>query len=225
MKSIIQLIIFVTLTAVTSLCSASKFITSTDRCNDPYVATGFGPHDFRKYKRSDHEISIVERYHFTSKTRKEALYGLKTIPDHTMGADLDYTLRAIPNNPDAINAMATFQIRDIKKKLNYFSQPRKFMPAYCYFNRAIAFAPDDVNMYNLYGIYLQRIGKLKEALIQFKKVVELEPKSAKSRYNLGLIYYYLKDYKNAVKEAKYAYSNGYKKLHLKKQLQAKGHWK
>ncbi len=227
--AVIRMIQLITLVAVSvyiptsGAAIASKL--SKERCNNPLVGVSEQAlRDYREYGPTHERIEAITLFHFTPEIRTRALYGIGGKNPYQVASDIDYTLRKIPNHPDALNAMAALHAREYNKIPNYFATPRVFMPAYCYFRRAIAFAPDDASVRNLYGIYFQRVGKLKEALEQFQKVVDMQPNSAKARYNLGLIYYALKQYKNSAAAAKAAYKLGYKKFELKKRLKRKGFW-
>ena len=55
----------------------------------------FGPFDYRTATKD--KLKLVESYHFTPKV--ESLIGGQS---GTLGADIDYTLRAFPNHPRAL---------------------------------------------------------------------------------------------------------------------------
>jgi tetratricopeptide (TPR) repeat protein len=180
-----------------------------EECGD--LTNAYGPFD---YRTSRDKLVIVENVHFTQDV--EALRGGST---GQLGGDLDYTLRASPNHARALIAMA-----NLGRRLNT-SQPtgaKYSIP--CYFDRAIRFAGDDPMVRLVYGTYLSRVGKQREAVDQLEVAAKLDPDNANIHYNLGLIYLDLKDYPKARENAKRAYDLGFALPGLRKRLEAAGQW-
>ena len=71
-------------------------------------------------------------------------------------------------------------------------------PIWCYFDRAIRFQPDDAQVRMLYGLYLQRKGKFREALLQLDEAQKLAGENANIHYNIGLIYLDLGEFEEAL---------------------------
>lgn len=178
------------------------------------LANAFGPYDYNNPYARTHKLHIVEKYHFTESVRTLQHGATGTIP-----RDLDYTLRAFPNHPQALYAMARWQLAHGDK-----AGPHH-LTAECYFTRAIEFRPKDGVVWMIYGIFLQRKGELKQALQKYLHAKKLIPKSPELDYNLGLLYVKLKDYDKARHYAELAYDGGYPLPWLKKQLKAVGAWK
>lgn len=173
----------------------------------------FGPYDYRTAPPDRRKI--VEDYHFTPQVE----HLRKGQSGSSIAADLSYTLRAFPNHPRALNAMANLARREgsIKPKGSEFTLE-------CWFKRALAFAPDDPNVLGVYGVQLMRDDKPKEALKHFHKA-EQAGASGNLYYNMGLAYFELKDYDKARSYARKAYDRGFTLPGLKEKLQRVGQWK
>ena len=175
--------------------------------------------DFRSSEPVDRKhIALVVSAHFTSSVRA----GISGNTSTDIMADLDYTLRHIPNHPQALLVTMRHQ-----KSSNYRpGRPERYGHKWpgteCYLKRAQQIAPDDAAVYTIEGIYHH--GEENYALAEgsYKRALEL----AKSRqhvteicYNLGLLYVDMDDYENAKLYAEKAYSMQYPLLGLKKKLQ------
>ena len=62
------------------------------------------------------------------------------------------------------------------------------------------------------------------ALEQYSAAEKLAPHSAELHYNFGLLYFDLKNYKEAVAQARQAYAKGFPLPGLKRKLQNIGAW-
>ena len=182
----------------------------------PYnLHNAFGPFDYYDPNNAD-KLKLVEHAHLGDKTKALAEMG------HWGGyfGDVDYTLRAFPNHPFALQAM-----------MNYF-QARHGLPLKLrhrtpdeYFGRAIQFRPSDINTRLLYGIYLYKQDRYDDAFAQYKKAVAIAPNSADAHYNLGLLYTKVGDYDAALIEAHEAIRLGHPLPGLKGILMKAGAWK
>jgi tetratricopeptide (TPR) repeat protein len=175
------------------------------------LTNAYGPFD---YRTSRDKLAIVEGAHFTQDVET-----LRRGATGKLGGDIDYTLRASPNHPRALIAMA-----DLGRKLNTNQPPGAKYPIPCYFDRAIRFANDDPIVRLIYGTYLARHGKRNEAVNQLEVAAKLDANNANIHYNLGLIYLDLKDYPKARENAKRAYDLGFSLPGLRKRLEAAGQW-
>lgn len=175
------------------------------------LANSYGPFD---YRTSAKQLAIVEQAHFT-----DDVAALRHGNRGYLGGDIDYTLRASPNHHGALMSMANL---GLKLKTDKPDHAKFTIP--CYFDRAIRFAPDDGTVYLVYGIYLARLGKSQEALKQLKIAESLTKDDANVQYNLGIVYFGMKDYPNALLHAQRAYQLGFALPGLKKQLQDVGQW-
>ena len=172
----------------------------------------YGPYDFRTDKD---KLPIVLGAHFTPEV--EALIRGKT--STTPGADIDYTLRAIPNHPNALLAM----IRLGEKEKN--PQPRgSRYPVECWFDRALKFRPDDNVVRMIYATFLAKSGRVPQVLEQLERATATAGDNAFTHYNAGLIYVDIKDYDKALVQAHRALALGFPRTELADQLKAVGKW-
>jgi len=184
------------------------------------LENGVGPYDYRTQKK---QLEIVERFHFHREV-EFARAGAK----RPLGGDLDYTLRASPNHHRALAVVSNLELA-IQKKEGHVSRTSGPMKgaqysAACYFDRAIRFAPDDGMVHMVYGMYLAKAGNNRQALEQMQLAEKLEQNNANLHYNLGLLYFDLKDYDNALMHAKKAYGLGFTLPGLRQKLQSVKRW-
>jgi hypothetical protein len=174
----------------------------------------FGPFDYRVVK--DGRLRIVEKHHFSSKTESLAGGDSGRLPN----GDIAYTLGKFPNHHRALQSLINLSMRERSNKL-------RDMPfgVECYFERAIHWLPDDGQLHVLYGIYLYKAGKKDEAMEELSKGEELAPDSANLHYNLGLLYFDMKEYDKSLSHAKAAYARGFPLPGLKRKLAKAGKWK
>lgn len=185
-------------------------------CGGPLSANAFSrPIDYNS-KKEIKNIRLVEEYHFTPEV--EAF--VKGKSDDRLEMEFDYTLRQIPNHYRALNAMATWQIRNDHRNHEH----AEYLTAECYFERAIEFKPQDPVLHMLKAIYLHKKKKTDEALKSYKKSLDLDPNYAEAHYNLGLLYYDTGKYKDARKHAELAYKSNYPLPGLRKKLKAVKAW-
>jgi len=173
----------------------------------------FGPFDYRT--ASVEEKRLVEGAHFPPvvETLRRGHRGY-------LAGDIDYTLRAFPNHPRALHAMARLAKRDGKLK-----PPGATYPVECYFDRALRFRPDDPWPRVLYVHFLIESKRIKEAEIQIQEISEPLPEDSQLIYNLGLAYFSLHEYETSLALAKRAYALGVQVQGLKNMLKAKGAWR
>ena len=157
----------------------------------------------------------MEDYHFTPPV-EELKHGKSGL---TIGGDIDYTLRAIPNHYRALVAMMNLGFKGKKDP-----PPGAGFPVECYFDRAIRFRPEDGAVRTIYGIYLFRRGKMTDAITQFETAEKLGDNSGNLHYNAGLVYFELGDYDKAVAHAKQAAELGFALPGLRDKLTKIGKW-
>jgi len=172
----------------------------------------YGPFD---YRTSADKLVIVENYHFTP----EVEY-LRRGAQGALGADLDYTLRASPNHHRALMAMTNYVLR-----LGRAQPDGAKYTMDCYFDRAERFAGDDGTVRMIHGIYLSRTGRKAEALERFKEAESRAVESPTLQYNLGLAYFDLKQFPEALAHAQKAYEQGVTLPGLRNKLKAVGQWR
>ncbi len=191
------------------------------------IGGGFGPYDYNNLEARGKPLFLVESAHFTPEVENLIRGNTSATPF----GDLDYTLRAFPNHHRALYAFSKYEIQEIHKSqlkgLPYKTPKTKGgfpATAACYFDRAIRWRPNDPNVRLIYGIHLHKIGKSREALDQYKISEKIQPNSAELNYNMGLLYFDLKQYNLAKQYAKKAYQLGYPLPGLRKKLASVGQW-
>jgi tetratricopeptide (TPR) repeat protein len=207
---------FKTLAAVLALLCNGAYgqiasLPAASVCGD--LRNHYGPFDYRTQTAA--QRGVVERAHFTPQVEQLRAGQSTTV----IGADIAYTLRVFPNHPRALNALSRLALRD---KL---AQPRGAdYPVECYFERAIRFQPQDPGPYLVYGMHLSRAGQHQKAVEAIQFAAQLAPDDANVNYNLGLAYFELKDYENALKHAERAYAAGFPLDGLRRMLKKAGKW-
>lgn len=172
----------------------------------------YGPFDYRTDRA---QLPIVLNSHFTPEV--EALIRGKT--SGTPGGDIDYTLRAIPNNHRALISMMRLGERDKTP------QPRgSRYTVQCWFERAIVFTPDDSIVRMIYSTYLSDKGRDAEANAQLELATSYARDNAFTHFNIGLHYFKLKNYDKALTQAHAAMALGFTQTELADQLRSIGQW-
>lgn len=173
---------------------------------------GYGPYDYRTDKP---RLGIVEGAHFTPAVEALVRGNTAVLP----GGDLDYTLRAIPNHHRALMAM----VRYGEKMKSPQPQGARYSVE-CYFDRALRFRPDDTIVRMIYATFLSKSARAPEALRQLEQATASAGDNAFSHYNIGLVYYDLRQYEKALVQAHKAIALGFVQTALRDQLQSAGKW-
>jgi hypothetical protein len=161
------------------------------------LENAYGPFDYRDPAVRQQYLPVVEQFHFTPDV--EMLVRGKS--GYLIG-DLDYTLRAFPNHPRALQSIARYGLSG-----GHFND---VVPsADCYFQRALAFAPTDATVHAIYGNYLAKRGDLQSARTQYEEALRLAPDSGEINYNAGLFFLQQGDMARAKILAQVAYDGGY----------------
>lgn len=187
------------------------------------LANNYGPHDYRDWKdlpeidpvtKEMSPLQLVEGAHFIDTC--EALIKCKR---GSIGADLDYTLRAFPNHHRALVAM-----------MRYAEMTRRPQPpdarftVDCYFRRALVWRPEDAIARLLYATYLNENKRAADAKVQLKEAAKHAGDNAFTVYNLGMVALDLNDVDMAVDAARRSYGAGMKHTALRQRLQAMNRW-
>ena len=160
-------------------------------------------------------LAKVETFHFTENV--EALTrGQSSI---RLGADISFTLRAIPNHTRALYSMSELARREKREK-----PVGSAYTVSCWFERAIRFRPEDGQVRLVYGVALLKAGEVRPAITQLDKAGELLPNNPNVHYNLGLAYFDAKDFDKAREHAKQAYALGHPLPGLRQKLERAGQW-
>lgn len=173
----------------------------------------FGPFDYRTISMD--ALSKVERNHFNHDV-EQLIRGQTS----SIGGDLAYTLRAVPNHPRALVAMAK-----LSRKERRATPSGAIYSVECWFERAVRFAPDDPAVRIVHGMELIRDGKNADAIIQLGIALQLAPDSANAHYNIGLAFFGVKDYERSLLHARQAYDLGFPLPGLRDKLRRAGAWK
>jgi tetratricopeptide (TPR) repeat protein len=209
MRGLSLLLVFATLAFTTASALAQGGNQDSFACGP--LASAFGPFDYRTATRD--QINIVEQFHFNS--RVESLQGGMT---GTIGGDISYTLRAIPNHPRALLALSQLALRT--KSATIAGMP---YPVECWFDRAIRFQPDDPYPMVLLGSYLAKLSRGKEAAEWLNRGAALAPEGdANLHDNLGLAYLDAGQVERAVQHARIAYRRGFPLDGLRSRLAGAG---
>lgn len=173
---------------------------------------GFGPYDYYN-PASAGALANVTGAHFHS--------GVRAMERGAAG-DLDYTLRAIPNHPMALDVVSRldFEIRAGRKPGN----KKLTRTVDCYFARAIHFSPKIGVTYYLYGLHFHRGNEYEDAVEQYAKAEEFGMRSAEFHYNYGLLLADMGELDGAMIRAKKAYGSGFPLPGLKARLEKAGAW-
>lgn len=192
-------------------CAAASAQTGPSGCGS--LDNSYGPFDYRA--ESANKLKIVEQYHFTPN-----IESLVSGNSASVGAELDYTLKASPNHHRALMAMMR-----LGEKLK---SPQPTGAAYsveCYFDRALRFRPDDSIARMIYATFLARNGREPEATLQLEVAAKAAGDNPFTHYNLGRIYFDIKNYERSLDEAHKAYGLGFAQSTLRDQLKSVGKWK
>jgi tetratricopeptide (TPR) repeat protein len=208
------LLVMAVIASATAHAAPSQAELLMAECGNPFDNGAIGPWDYNdgEDRTNPQKIPIIEKFHFNRDVEgldrgESSAYALD---------DLDYVLRAVPNHPRALNAVARY---DVEKG----GIPPKWRSAECWFDRAMRFKPDDGTVYLLFANYKSRKGQVDEALEAYQTAKKLLPESIEVDYNLGLLYVKMGDYPKALERARVAYAGNYPLQGLKKKLAEKGY--
>ncbi len=187
------------------------------------LAQSWGPFDYRPdryipentYRSHRAQLGIVEQAHFTPEV--EILTRGKT--STTPGNDISYTLGVFPNHHRALMAMAALGDKERTDK-PYGAR----FTVDCYFRRAVAWRHDDNIVHMLYARYLAKAKRIDEAEQQLGIAASQAGDNPMTHNNLGLIYFDMKNYGQALIHAHKAYALGLGMPNLRQQLQSVGKW-
>lgn len=198
------------LTLSTLLASAGALAQNNpSTCGELHIGS-----DYRTSSRQ--ALELVERYHFTPEV--EAL--IRGKQSTFVGVDLSYTLGAFPNHHRALMSMML-----LGQKLKSPQPPRAEYSVECYFQRALRFRPDDTTVRMMYASFLSNQARPVEAGHELAQVGKVAGNNAFIYYNMGQIYFDLKDYDKALENAHKASGLGLSLTGLKDRLTRAGHWR
>jgi hypothetical protein len=182
------------------------------------LENSYGPYDYRH--ATGDQVGIVEKYHFTTDVEQ-----LRAGVSGSIGGELTYTLRAVPNHPRALWAM----VRLSRKDHTDIPPGSKYSIA-CWFDRATRFAPDDGEVRLLFGLWLVSKGQKAAATQQLDAARQLIDASDRLKddpnmsYNLGLGFFDVGRYDDAIAYAKRARDLGFPLHGLEDKLRRASKW-
>lgn len=206
----ILVLVFVLLAGAMAATPAHSQADPTGGCGP--LANHYGPFDYRTQRD---RLAIVEIAHFTPEVA--ALIRGNT---GSIGGDLGYTLRTSPNHLRALMAMAR-----LAERLKTPEIPDMHYSVECYFNRAIRFAPDDPLVRIVYAQYLAKNKKMDAALKELQEADFYAKDNGFTHYNIGLVYFDLKQYDKARAQAHKALQLGFNGTALADKLKSVNEWK
>lgn len=177
-----------------------------------------------KLLAQDHDF--YDFYGRDGKTPREGLRGsvethhlYKGIKDLYTGhleyakGEFEFILAYFPNHPRALILMVDTMFR--------MRQPYVVEE---HIRRALNLYPGNASTQMIYGVYLQRAGKLTEAVQAHLRAIQLDPDYVDAYYNLGLVYLDLKKNDKANWYAQKAYAMGVKVPGLRTRLEKVKAW-
>jgi hypothetical protein len=196
------LLTIVVMTYVASACAADPGV-GEYACGPIALPGPSGPFDYR----------------ITSSEIRQKLEATST---GTFGGNVDYMLRMLPNDPRVLLGVSRYSLQRHIEHL-----PGARYSNECYFERAIRFQPDDPMPHVMYAIYLRDRKRMSEVRPQLDEAERLrgEQSDFDLDYNLGLLYFDIGAYDQALVAAKRAYALGAQMPGLQRKLQAAGKWK
>jgi tetratricopeptide (TPR) repeat protein len=183
------------------------------------LQNAYGPYDYSNASDRANKLPVVEQFHFDAGIEQLKGHLTKAGGVPMLGGDIDYTLRAFPNHHRALWAMVRYNL----EKTPLTRTPMRYTPD-CYFDRAMRWRPQDPVVRMIYGMYLHKVHRNDEALTRYQEALELDPNSAETHYNLGLLLVDLERWDEAVEHAKRAYELGHGLPGLRMKLERAGHW-
>lgn len=177
------------------------------------LENSYGPFDYRT--ESGAKLKIVEEYHFTPN-----IQSLVSGNSASLGSELDYTLKASPNHHRALMTMMR-----LGEKTKSPQPVGAHYSVECYFERALRFRPDDSTARMIYATFLAKNKREPEAIQQLETAEKAAGDNAFTHYNIGRIYFDIKNYDRSLEQAHKAYALGFTQSTLRDQLKNAGKWK
>ena len=193
----------------------------------PIAGNHYGPYEYRPdhfvgqpgdQESHSYKRMLVDGAHFTPRVENliGAQSGGKSGPP---GGDLDYTLRAFPNHHRALMSVMRYGEKTKSDKPAGLS-----MVVECYFERAARFKPKDTIVKMLYATYLSKNKRIPEAVSQLEISATIAADNAFTHYNIGLIYFDMKNYGKAQAQAHQAMALGFERTELRDLLKGVNQW-
>ena len=180
---------------------------------------GYGPYDYTNPSDYRNKLPVVNLHHFNARV-ENLIGGFKEETPRPAG-DLSYVLFAFPNHHRALNSIVRLSWKE--------NTPKPVGSKYsidCWFDRAIRWRPEDGTVRMIYGNYLSntRVKRYKEAIPHYELAEQRLKNNPNLFYNMGLLYFNLKNYDRARGYARRAYAGGFPLSGLKDMLVKAGKW-
>lgn len=153
-------------------------------------------------------LSNVEKYHLEQGRDK-----VRQGKYEYAWSEFSFMLHYFPNHPVALQHIGELSMQ--------MEDPAR---AERYFERALRLYPSEDETYALYGVFLHKTKRYEEAVEAYTKAIALNDKPVEYHYNLGLTYFEMELYNQALTEAQIAYNQGYPLLGLKNMLKDAKVW-
>lgn len=166
-------------------------------------------------------IKRVENVHFKQGIRS---LNIKQNGIEQLTAEITYTLSVFPNHPEALLAITRLEKMaggKLPQRSADIYKPK--ISAYCFFDRALRFRPDQPGTRFTYAIYLHQQGKYAEALHHYQFAETEFENNLFFQYNMGLLYSDMKNWTKAAEYAERAYSGGAVFPGLRQRLEKAGY--
>lgn len=138
----------------------------------------------------------------------------------SLAGDITYTITRIPNHHRAL-----VSIMRLGERVKQDPIPGFEYPVECYFERALRFRPDDAIARMLYSQFLIKRGRNEDALRQLESAAYYGRDNPQTQSNVGLLYTDMKQYEQALRQARLAYDLGFLSPELEKRLRDTGQWR
>ena len=192
-------------------------------CGQLYSQGRFGPYDYRAgryipesvFRSHSALLSMVENAHFTPEVEILVRGKTSTRP----GYDISYTLHAFPNHHRALIA-----VDGLGEKEKTDKPVGSSYTVECWFRRAVAWRADDQIVRMIYAKFLAKAKRDKEAEEQLLAAANLAGDNAFTHLNIGLIYFDMKRFDEALSYAHKAEALGLTIPTLRDQLKKAGKW-
>lgn len=155
----------------------TALLLSTNTFSIP-AASAFGPHDYRDPEHRVQYLEKVEDIQFT-----QDVIDFERGSTGSVSHDLNYTLRAYPNQHRALAFMDQLFFKREKGEIQSDSGFYHFFAgmdhsrssSQYYFQKPVEFAPDDPTLRIIHGIHYHKRKKFDEAIVQYQKAGQLLP--------------------------------------------------
>lgn len=197
---------------ILAILLGSKFAvaqTASPECSWPYTAATYD------YRIDKGHFANIENRHFPPQV--EALIRGSTTSN--IGGDIDYMLGKVPNHHRALLSLVR-----LGDRLKTDKVPGTKGPVGCYFERALSFRSDDKTVRLIYATFLSKHAREPEATRQLEMAANDAGDNPFTHYNIGLVYFDMKNYDRALAQAHKAYGLGFGSPNLRDQLMAAGKW-